>query len=133
MTEKQTYDTLTGRIIGAGIRVHQALGPGLLESAYEACTTAWELVQEGLKVETQKPLPLIYKSVHLDCGYRLDMLVEGIVIVEFKAVEMILPIHEAQLMSYLKLSGCKVGLILNFNVKVLKDGIKRFVNGYLHD
>ncbi len=128
VSERQMHDALTGRIIGAAIRVHQALGPGLLESAYEACT-AYELLQEGLLVETQKPLPLIYRTVRLDCGYRLDMLVENKVIVEFKTVDAILPIHEAQIMSYLKLAGCKVGLLLNFNVKVMKQGIKRFVNG----
>jgi GxxExxY protein len=126
--ERKMYEFLTGRIIGAAMRVHQALGPGLLESAYEACT-AYELVQEGLVVETQKPLPLVYREVHLDCGYRIDMLVEKKVVVEFKAVESVLPIHEAQLMSYLKLSHCKVGLLLNFNVNLLKNGIKRFVNG----
>jgi GxxExxY protein len=125
--EKQMYEVLSGRIIGAAIRVHRVLGPGLMESAYEACT-AFELLQEGLLVETQKPLPLIYKTVHLDVGYRIDMFVENKIVVEFKAIETILPIHEAQLMSYLKLSGCKVGL-LNFNVKVMKDGVRRFVNG----
>jgi GxxExxY protein len=102
--EKQMYEVLSGRIIGAAIRVHRVLGPGLMESAYEACT-AFELLQEGLLVETQKPLPLIYKTVHLDVGYRIDMFVENKIVVEFKAIETILPIHEAQLMSYLKLSG----------------------------
>jgi len=105
------------------------LGPGLLESAYEACT-AFELVQDDLRVEQQKPLPLIYRDVELDCGYRLDLLVEGEVIVEIKAMDSLAPIHDAQLMSYLKLSGCRVGLLINFNVTVLKDGIRRIVNDF---
>lgn len=122
-------DGLTGTIIGAAIRVHRELGPGLLESAYEACL-AYELAQAGLAVERQVALPLVYKEVKLDCGYRLDMLVEKSVIVEVKAVDGVLPIHEAQVISYLKLSGCRVGLLVNFNVKVLKDGIRRFVNDF---
>ena len=127
MTEEERLKRITETIIGSAIKVHRALGPGLLESAYEACT-AYELVQEGLRVEQQKPLPLIYHEVKLDCGYRLDLCVEKEVIVEIKSAEQLLPIHEAQLLSYLKLSGCKVGLLINFNVKVLKDGIRRFVN-----
>ena len=104
-------------------------GTGLLESAYEACT-AFELVQDGLRVEQQKPLPLIYREVKLACGYRLDLLAEGEVIVEIKAMDSLAPIHEAQLMSYLKLSGCRVGLLINFNVTVLKDGIRRIANDF---
>ncbi|HEC36572.1 MAG TPA: GxxExxY protein, partial [Anaerolineae bacterium] len=111
----------------AAIEVHRALGPGLLESAYEACLT-FELAQRGLQVERQRPLPVVYQEVKLDCGYRLDLLVEEAVIVEVKAVDRLMPIHQAQLLSYLKLSGCKVGLLINFNVKVLKDGIRRMVN-----
>jgi GxxExxY protein len=118
---------LTGKILKAAIEVHRNLGPGLLESAYEACL-AYELLQWGLQVERQKPLPLVYKKIALDCGYRLDLLVEGRVIVELKSVEEITALHEAQIISYLKLSGHKVGLLLNFNVQVLKDGIYRFAN-----
>jgi len=118
---------ITEAIIGAAIDVHRVLGPGLLESAYQACL-AFELVERGYKVEPQKPLPLIYKSVQLDCGYRLDLLVNDAVIVEIKAVDELAPIHEAQLLSYLRLSGCKVGLLINFNVKLLKHGIKRLVS-----
>ena len=117
---------ITDHIIGASIEVHRTLGPGLLESAYEACL-AFELVDRGLNVEQQKPLPVIYRDVKLDCGYRLDILVEEMVIVEVKAVNRLEPIHEAQLLSYLKLSGSKVGLLINFNVRVLRDGIQRMV------
>ncbi|MBI3580239.1 MAG: GxxExxY protein [Ignavibacteriales bacterium] len=120
---------ITETIIGAAITVHRTLGPGLLESAYEACL-AFELLQLGLKVEQQKPLPVVYKSVHLDCGYRLDLLVEELVIVELKSVDQLIPIHKAQLISYLKLSGLTVGLLINFNTKMLKDGIQRIVNNF---
>lgn len=116
----------TSEIIGAAIEVHRALGPGLLESTYEACLFH-ELVQRGLTVEKQKELPVHYKGVQLDCGYRIDLLVEGSVIVELKAIEKLEPIHEAQLLSYLKLSDIKIGLLINFNVEVLKSGIKRRV------
>ncbi len=127
--EEERLNAITGKIIAAAIKVHRALGLGLLESAYEACT-GFELVQDGLRVEQQKPLPLIYREVYLDCGYRLDLLVEGEVIVEIKSMDSLAPIHEAQLMSYLKLSGCRVGLLINFNVTVLKDGIRRIVNDF---
>ena len=126
ITEKKDNSTLTGKIIGAAIEVHRALGPGLLESAYEACLT-YELRLRGLKVESQKPLPLIYKNVMLECGYRLDIVVENQVIIEIKTVNSIAPIHEVQLLSYLKLSNCKIGLLINFNVIVLKDGIRRMM------
>jgi len=129
MTERETLDRITENIIGAAIEVHRALGPGLLESAYEACL-AFELAQRGLVVEQQKPLPVVYRGVKLDCGYRLDLLVEEEVIVEVKVVDRLAPIHQAQLLSYLKLSGCKVGLLINFNVKVVKDGIRRVVNNF---
>ena len=119
---------ITQSIIGAAIQVHRVLGPGLLESAYEACL-AFELAKRGLKFEQQKPLPLIYEQVKLECGYRIDFLVDGSVVVEVKSVDGLAPIHEAQVMSYLKLSECKIGLLINFNVRVLKDGIRRFVNG----
>ena len=124
---KDRLDELTDRIIGAAIEVHRALGPGLLESAYESCL-AFELMQRGLKVEQQKPLPVIYKDVKLDCAYRLDLLIEDAVIVEVKSVDSLAPIHHAQLLSYLKLSGCKLGLLMNFNVTALKNGIRRVVN-----
>ena len=129
MEEKSRLNRITESIIGAAIDVHRALGPGLLESAYEACL-AFEVAQRGLKVEQQKPLPVVYREVKLDCGYRLDLLVEESVIVEIKAIDSLAPIHQAQLLSYLKLSGCRVGLLINFNVKVLKDGIRRVVNDF---
>ena len=129
MTKGESLNRITESVIGAAIEVHRALGPGLLESAYEACLS-FELVQHGLKVEQQKPLPVIYQEVKLDCGYRLDLLVEELVIVEVKAVDRLAPIHQAQLLSYLRLSGCKVGLLMNFNVKVMKDGIRRVVNDF---
>jgi GxxExxY protein len=123
ITERE-YDSLTHEIIGAAIEVHRGLGPGLLESAYEACL-AYELRLRGLKVKSQQPLPVFYKDVMLDCGYRLDLVVEDQVIVEIKSVRELAAIHEAQLLSYLKLSDCHKGLLINFNVKLLKDGIKR--------
>ena len=126
MTESERLNQITETIIGAAIEVHRVLGPGLLESAYEACT-AFEVAQRGLRVEEQKPLPVVYREVRLDCGYRLDLLVEEAVIVEIKAVERLMPIHQAQLLSYLKLSGCKVGLLINFNVEILKHGVRRVV------
>lgn len=119
---------ITRSIIGAAMKVHSALGPGLLESAYQACLL-FELHGAGLKAEAQVPLPVIYRQVKLDLGYRLDLLVEDSVIVELKSVEAIEPVHKAQLLSYLKLSGKHVGLIINFNVVHLKDGIKRLVSG----
>ena len=115
----------TERIIGAAIEVHRALGPGLLESTYHACL-AHELRQQGLKVEREKELPVFYKGVTLDCGYRIDLLVEHTVIVELKAAQELTAIHEAQILSYLKLSGCRVRLLINFNVRQLTEGIKRF-------
>lgn len=128
MNDKQRLNSITENVIGAAIRVHRALGPGLLESAYQACL-AYELTKRGLQVEQQKPLPLIYEQVKLDCGYRIDVLVGGCVIVEVKSVDSLAPIHEAQVLSYLKLSGCKIALLINFNVRVLKDGVRRFING----
>ena len=120
---------ITGQIIDAGMKVHSALGPGLLESAYETCLL-FELHKRGLIAQSQVELPLVYEDVKLDAGYRIDILVENSVIVELKSVEKILPIHEAQLLSYLKLSEKKVGLLLNFNVTRFKNGIKRFVMGF---
>jgi GxxExxY protein len=125
--DREALNRLTERIIGAAIDVHRALGPGLLESAYEACL-AFELIEEGLQVEQQKSLPLVYKQVRLDCGYRLDLVVESLVIIEIKAVEALTPLHEAQVLSYLKLSHCPVGLLINFNVKLLRSGIRRIIH-----
>lgn len=118
---------LTGEIIGCAMKVHTVLGLGLLESAYEACLY-YELNKTGLKVAKQVPLPLVYEDVKLECGYRIDLIVENKVIVEIKSVESLNPIHSVQLLTYLKLSNCKLGLLLNFNVLQLKDGIKRVVN-----
>ncbi len=123
----EELNKITETIIGAAIDVHRALGPGLLEFAYVTCL-AYELRQRGLEILEQVPLPLVYKEVKLDCGYRLDLLVNDAVIVEVKSVESLAPIHEAQLLSYLKLADCKIGLLINFNVKMLKYGIKRLVN-----
>ena len=122
---------ITEKIIGAAIEVHRALGPGLLESAYEACLV-YDLTERGLKVEAQKPIPLVYKTVSLDCGYRLDLLVEDTVIVEIKSAEKIMPIHRAQVISYLKLSGLPLGLLINFNVQLLKYGIERIAGDSLN-
>ena len=117
---------LTQQIIGAAIEVHRHLGPGLLESAYEHCL-AYELEKLGLHVEQQKPVPLVYKDITIEQGYRMDLLVEDQVVIELKTVERFTDVHEAQILTYLKLSGCKVGLLINFNVKLLKNGIRRFV------
>lgn len=121
-----TENEITGIAIGAAIQVHTDLGPGLLESVYEACMFH-ELGKRGLRVERQKQMPLMYDGVRLECAYRADVVVEDAVILELKSVERLDPIHSAQLFTYLKLSGCKVGLIINFNVPLLKDGIKRVV------
>lgn len=120
-------NSVTEAIIGAAIEVHKALGPGLLESTYEVCLLH-ELGKRGLKVEKQVPIPVVYDTVRLDAGYRIDLLVEDEVIVELKAVDTLHPIHEAQLISYLKLSDKNVGLLINFNVRLLKNGIKRIAN-----
>lgn len=129
MGEGERLNRITEGIIGAAIEVHRALGPGLLEAAYEA-GLAFELAQRGLEVEQQKPLPVVYREVKLDCGYRLDLLVEEAVVVEVKAVDRLMPIHQAQLLSCLKLCGCQVGLLISFNDKVLKDGVCRVVNDF---
>jgi len=115
-------------VIGAAIEVHRSLGPGLLESAYEECL-AKELTLKQIPFERQKPLAVQYKGLKLDCGYRLDFLVANMVVVEIKAVEALTPLHEAQLLSYLKLGGWKMGLLINFHVTLLKNGLKRLVNG----
>ena len=118
---------ITEKIIKCAMSVHTALGPGLLESAYEECLF-YELSQEGLQAVKQKPLPLIYKEVKLECGYRVDILVENKVVIEIKAVEAFNDVYLAQVLTYLKLSGCKIGLLLNFNVLHLRNGIKRVIN-----
>mgnify|MGYP006428971497 FL=1 len=118
---------LTGQIIGAAIEVHKTLGPGLLESAYEECLCR-ELSLRGFSYERQKEVPVKYKGVRLDCGYRLDIVVSESVVLELKACDRLERIHQAQLLTYLKLTGIKYGLLINFNVPVLKDGIKRMVN-----
>jgi GxxExxY protein len=113
-------------IVDSAIHVHRALGPGLMESAYQKCI-AYEIRKRGPRVETELVLPLVYDGLRIDAGYRIDMLVEGLVIVENKCVEALLPIHEAQLLTYLKLKDCRLGFLLNWNVKLMKDGIKRMV------
>jgi GxxExxY protein len=129
-TVAKELNELTQSIIGAAIEVHRQLGPGLLEHAHEACLSA-ELITRGLTIERQKPLPVIYKGQRLDCGYRIDLMVEGAVIVEVKAVEHLGAVHSAQLLSYLRFAACQVGLLFNFNVKWLTDqGLKRVVNGF---
>ena len=120
---------ITGQIIDAAIAVHTALGPGLLESAYEVCLTH-ELRQRGMKVQAQVVLPIQYNGLNLDAGYRIDLLVEDIVIVELKAVERMLPLYDAQILSYLRLRRLEVGLLINFNVVKLKEGLRRIVNNY---
>jgi GxxExxY protein len=125
----EELDRLTNSIIGAAIAVHRELGPGLLESAYEACL-AFELTERGFRVERQKPLPVTYRGINLDCGYRLDLLIEDKVILELKTVDKLQPIHDAQLLSYLKMANKKVGLLINFHSFRVKDGIKRIVNDY---
>src|SRR5215216_252939 len=118
-------DTLTDRIIGASIEVHRLLGPGLLESAYEACL-CWELADRGLSIERQVPLPVFYKQARIDLGYRIDVLVEKQTLIELKTVDRLGPLHSAQIITYLKLSGIRTGLLLNFNALMMRDGIRRF-------
>jgi GxxExxY protein len=126
--ERQKADDLSREIIVAAIEVHKHLGPGLFESAYEECLCC-ELGLRGIEFKRQVPLPLNYKGMKLECGYRIDLLVEDLVVVELKTVEAIAPIHDAQLLTYLKLRNKWLGMIINFNVKLLKDGVRRLVNG----
>ena len=126
MRDRAELNEISEQILGAAIEVHRTLGPGLLESAYEVCL-AYELSQRGLVVERQKQLSVPYKDVQLDAAFRLDLLVEGKVIVELKAVEQVSPVHKTQLLTYLKLSGLELGLLINFNVKMLKNGINRVI------
>jgi len=120
------FDELSHRVIGCALEVHRNLGPGLLESTYEQCL-AHELATAGIPFKLQCGLPVEYKGLKLDCGYRIDVLVDDLIIVELKSVDVILPIHKAQLLTYMKLSGVRIGLLMNFNVKYLKDGIVRMV------
>jgi GxxExxY protein len=117
----------TNRIIGLAIKVHRKLGPGLLESVYEECL-CWELAHDGLAFRRQVPLPVIYEDIRLKCAYYADVIVERSVLLELKSVERILPVHEAQALTYLRLSGCRVGLLMNFNSVMLKDGLRRFIH-----
>jgi GxxExxY protein len=117
---------ITQKIIGCAIEVHRNLGPGLLESAYEECL-AFELEKAGLNIKRQVPTPVVYKDVKLDCGYRIDMLIENLVVIELKVVDEINPVHEAQILTYMKFPKMNIGLLMNFNVTVLKNGIRRFI------
>ena len=128
--EAPTENEITKLVIGFAIEVHRALGPGLLESAYEECL-CYELAREGIRFQRQVALPVRYKGVTLDCGYRMDLLLDNLVIIEIKAVESLCAIHEAQLLTYLKLAEKPVALLINFNVPVLKQGLKRIVNHYV--
>jgi GxxExxY protein len=126
MTDKQ----LTHEIIGAAIAVHRELGPGLLEAVYEECL-CYELTSRNIAFERQKPIPVVYRGARLDCGYRADIVAFGRVIVEIKAITSVAPVHDAVMLTYLRLSGCKIGLLINFYSPVLKDGIKRYVWKYV--
>jgi GxxExxY protein len=127
---KERLNSLTREIISASLGVHRELGPGLLESTYDACL-AFELSARGLGIERQKALPVTYRGFTLDCGYRLDLLVEGLVVVEVKSVVRFDPVHVAQVLSYLRLTGCRVGLLVNFNVRwLVKEGVKRLVHRF---
>ena len=117
---------LSERVIGLAIDVHRHLGPGLLESVYEECL-CFELKQSGIRYARQAPLPILYKGIRLDCGYRMDIVADGELVIEVKAIDRLLPIHDAQMLTYLRLSGHKIGLLINFNSVLLKDGLKRFV------
>jgi GxxExxY protein len=126
--DKKRLNELSNRVIGAAITVHKALGPGLLESTYEACLLR-ELVLQGIQADRQVMLPVVYKGLELDCGYKLDLLVEKALVVELKSVDRISQINQAQTLTYLRLSGMRLGLLINFNERILKQGIRRFVNG----
>ena len=125
-----TEEQISRIVFESALKVHKSLGPGLLESAYEECLF-YEVKKTGLKVEKQKPLPLIYEEVNLEIGYRIDIIIENKFIVEVKSVELLNDVHLAQLLTYLKLSSCKLGLLINFNVKLLKNGVRRVINGTL--
>ena len=125
-----TEDEISKLVFNCALKVHKTLGPGLLESAYEECLF-YELIKTGLKIEKQKPLSLIYEGLKLDVGYRIDIIVEDKFIIEIKSVEALIDIHTAQMLTYLKLSNCKLGFLINFNVLLLKNGVKRVINGIL--
>ncbi len=125
-----TENEIAKCVFDAGLKVHRALGPGLLESAYEECLY-FELTKTGLYIEKQKPIPLVYETIRLDAGYRVDLIIENKLIVEVKSIDALADIHLTQVLTYLKLSNCKLGLLINFNVLLFKDGIKRVINGYL--
>ena len=125
-----TENEIARMVFNAGLKVHRTLGPGLLESAYEECLS-FELINQGLNIERQKALPLIYENIKMEVGYRPDIVVENKFIIEIKAVEALNDVHLAQILTYLKLSGCKLGMLINFNVLLFKDGVKRVVNGFL--
>jgi len=127
--EADELNRLSNEAIGAAIEVHRQLGPGLLESAYESCLI-WELRQRGLSVETQVPVPIRYKDLLFDEGYRIDLLVEGKLVLELKSIDKLLPIHTAQVLTYLKMTGLKMALLLNFNIELMRSGIKRVVNEF---
>ena len=127
---REQLNTLTESIIGAALEVHRELGPGLLENAYQACLT-FELLNRGFSLERQKPLPVVYKDQRVDCGYRLDLVVEGLVIVEIKAIERLERVHSVQLLSYLRFAKCPIGLLFNFQAGFLtRDGLRRVVNDF---
>ena len=126
---RDELNEISGKIIEFAIKVHSALGPGMLEGAYEICLMH-ELVSNGFKVESQVSLPIIYNDIRLDAGYRIDLLVEDSVIIELKAIDRLMPVHEAQLLSYLRMSDRRLGLLINFNVKLLRDGLRRVVNNF---
>ena len=125
-----TENEIATHVFNAALKVHKSLGPGLLESAYEECLT-YELVNQGLLVERQKPLPLVYENTKMEAGYRVDLLIESKFIIEIKSVESLNDIHTAQILTYLKLSDCKLGFLINFNVTLLKNGVRRIINGSL--
>lgn len=125
-----TENEISFKIIGAAIEVHKALGPGLLESAYQECL-AYKLLEEGLRVEKEKPMPLVFEEVQMEVGYRIDLLVEDKVVIELKSVEGLTDVHRAQILTYLKLGEYRLGLLINFNVSKLTQGIERFANGEL--
>lgn len=122
-----TENEISNRVIGLAIEVHKSLGPGLLESAYKECLS-YKLFKEGFKVEKEKPMPLIFENVKMDCGYRIDLLIENKLVIEIKSIEALNDVHTAQILTYMKLGGFKLGLLINFNVFLLKNGIKRIVN-----
>lgn len=127
--DKKRIEYLGKEIVDSCFQVHKNLGPGLLESAYQKCL-GYELISREIKIETEKPLSLIYKNELLDCGYRIDFVVEDCILLELKSVEKLAPVHQAQIITYLKLSDIKLGYLINFNVALFKKGIRRFVNNY---